>query len=768
MNTGNLPREPLPSATTGFGELVLQNGRQAGARRPLGMPATVVGRTEGCDVRLNVDGVDPLHCLLVFFNGGVQLRDLNSLHGTYVNGSRVQNVTLQQGDLLKVGPFQFRVELSIAVPEPLAQLENSIEEDRSAMRIQIAAVAAQQIALEEEEAHLQQRSSELQKQEEQLAAHLAEKQRQVQLWSEYTKAERENLRKEKIEQEKRMDALEQEMLQAKQDVNNDHQKLTQERQRVNKVYQRLRQRWQHQWAAEKEKHLKEGKRLLAEAIVLQERDQALSVREAALTQETLRFNTERELGVRQLHEGRDALTKAQEIWRRRRSQEFTVLKEMHRKAEDTQAKVEQARRLLVDEKGAWDKQLHSLQKELHGINNRIVHQRYRVQEQGAELARLDAILRERQLLVGSLPKVATEVVPGDEKNLPECEVVVVADDGPPTVVAPAPHEDLQRRLDGLDQLASELADQRCHLLEQYQLLAEIQTAWQGQRDQASADLEMLAQRLLLQEQALAQRDQQAAADEELLRQRQHDLEIVRQEIHVWRAQLKTRETTFEQEHQVQMATLVQKEALLQEQLTTLTQLRQRWNQRRQQELDQLRANRIMLDEQQAETHQRRATMFEKGQQIDEEKRILAEKSLALEQYRQEVFFRAKDPTAQRRVERLRRRWLTLNSALIRNAKAEREAAKKELAQLEAQRTELLATRSQFAEDQTAIAEKETSLEEREVILRSRQAHLEEELIKLESRREHSQQQQLRMQDQIDTLAKAVYDDEDMPAIDQAA
>ncbi len=47
------------------GELILQNGRHSGSSRPLGVPLTFIGRASGCDIRLNVEGVDPLHCLLV-------------------------------------------------------------------------------------------------------------------------------------------------------------------------------------------------------------------------------------------------------------------------------------------------------------------------------------------------------------------------------------------------------------------------------------------------------------------------------------------------------------------------------------------------------------------------------------------------------------------------------------------------------------------------------------------------------------------------------
>ena len=108
MDAANLPNGDQPSLTAGSGELVVLNGRQAGARRPLVSPTTFVGRAADCEIRLNVDGVDPRHCLLVQTPSGFHLRDLHSVHGTFVNGSRVQATLLTNGDLVKVGPFQFR------------------------------------------------------------------------------------------------------------------------------------------------------------------------------------------------------------------------------------------------------------------------------------------------------------------------------------------------------------------------------------------------------------------------------------------------------------------------------------------------------------------------------------------------------------------------------------------------------------------------------------------------------------------------------------
>src|SRR5205085_10303809 len=105
------PNNSTSTATAESGVLFHQNGRQAGARRPLTGPTTVIGRNAGCDVRLNVEGVDPLHCLIAFGSAGIQVRDLDSVHGIYVNGQRIENAIVSHGDMLKVGPFQFRLEL---------------------------------------------------------------------------------------------------------------------------------------------------------------------------------------------------------------------------------------------------------------------------------------------------------------------------------------------------------------------------------------------------------------------------------------------------------------------------------------------------------------------------------------------------------------------------------------------------------------------------------------------------------------------------------
>src|SRR5262249_22279073 len=103
------PTRNTPPSDTG--ELIVQNGRLSGAHRPLTLPLTLIGRASECDVRLNVDGIESLHCALVQdAAGGLHLRHLGS-SDTQVNGKTFDGGALQEGDTLTVGPFHFEVHL---------------------------------------------------------------------------------------------------------------------------------------------------------------------------------------------------------------------------------------------------------------------------------------------------------------------------------------------------------------------------------------------------------------------------------------------------------------------------------------------------------------------------------------------------------------------------------------------------------------------------------------------------------------------------------
>lgn len=67
----------------------------------------LIGRREGCDVRIPIASVSREHCEVRIEDGRVYVKDLGSSNGTYVNRQRVQEVQLSPGDLIAVGPAVF-------------------------------------------------------------------------------------------------------------------------------------------------------------------------------------------------------------------------------------------------------------------------------------------------------------------------------------------------------------------------------------------------------------------------------------------------------------------------------------------------------------------------------------------------------------------------------------------------------------------------------------------------------------------------------------
>ena len=68
-----------------------------------------VGRAPRADFILDVALVSRLHCRLTATDGHLEVEDLSSTNGTFVNDKKVKRATLASGDRLRVG----RVELTI-------------------------------------------------------------------------------------------------------------------------------------------------------------------------------------------------------------------------------------------------------------------------------------------------------------------------------------------------------------------------------------------------------------------------------------------------------------------------------------------------------------------------------------------------------------------------------------------------------------------------------------------------------------------------------
>ncbi len=94
--------------------LVVEKGNTQQQTWHLHHENTVVGRRRDCDLRILSAEVSRRHCLLHIDEGCVNVEDLDSINGTFVNGSRVVGKqALLPGDHLGIGPMEFIVEYEL-------------------------------------------------------------------------------------------------------------------------------------------------------------------------------------------------------------------------------------------------------------------------------------------------------------------------------------------------------------------------------------------------------------------------------------------------------------------------------------------------------------------------------------------------------------------------------------------------------------------------------------------------------------------------------
>jgi pSer/pThr/pTyr-binding forkhead associated (FHA) protein len=68
----------------------------------------LIGRDENCDIRLDAPSVSREHCVIESIDGVLHLRDLDSTGGTFCSGQPVEEVRLQNGLEVQVGPAILR------------------------------------------------------------------------------------------------------------------------------------------------------------------------------------------------------------------------------------------------------------------------------------------------------------------------------------------------------------------------------------------------------------------------------------------------------------------------------------------------------------------------------------------------------------------------------------------------------------------------------------------------------------------------------------
>jgi hypothetical protein len=769
------PNRPRP-ALAPAGELVIQNGRLQGTRQALGVPLTCIGQGPACDLRLSADGVGSVHCLIVHGPGGFVARDLGGPGGMLVNGEPVGSAPLHDGDLLAVGPVQMKVRLPRLVGPQTSPAKGTpappapdLAAETEALRIQVAAVVAQQTALGEEEARLQQRRATLEQQEAQLSAHLESKRRRlVELHSQVQSA-RASLKQDQAAYKRHVEKVTGDLSQAERDLLGRRQQAEAERRRAISLQHRLRERYSRNLQAERAALRQREGQLAGSSRELEAATERLRKEQAALAQACLRFNGEVEVRRRQLQDEWDKLRREQKSWQEQRLQAEADLGGWQGDLDQREAELAREQQAVRREREQWLAMRLGLQKELTGLENRVRNQRRKVTEQQQEVQRLE--LARRGVQAGPDSAAAGPVPPATDSASPTAAALVIANQGPPE---PAPvlvktgldaEAVLVQRLAALEGLAGELADQRLQLAEQWELLARARAGWGQEYEVAAAELRLLATRLHEQGQAFLVREQQLEAGACEMRRRHEEMGQQRQHLVGWQARLRARELAWEAERDRLVAELRGREQLAERHLAALADLRQRWAKRRRHELELVREERAACEMVRQQYVELREERRRRQRELEEQRSQLGARALALEQQHRETLTTAGDAAAaERRIERLRRRWLMENTAALRALKKEREALLAVVTKVEERHAALYQRATLLSEEGAVMAERQTDYEQQQVRHEAEQAQLRDELQRLQGQRDRCQQEAEELRSEVEHIARQLLDEPDAPPL----
>ena len=99
-------------------KLHLIKGNPKGKQVEIPSGTLTVGRAEDSDLIIASTRVSRHHCEIVNDDGRLAIRDKGSGNGTFVNGAKIQEETLEAGDEVRIGPLTFVVEIDDVREKP--------------------------------------------------------------------------------------------------------------------------------------------------------------------------------------------------------------------------------------------------------------------------------------------------------------------------------------------------------------------------------------------------------------------------------------------------------------------------------------------------------------------------------------------------------------------------------------------------------------------------------------------------------------------------
>jgi chromosome segregation ATPase len=151
--------------------------------------------------------------------------------------------------------------------------------------------------------------------------------------------------------------------------------------------------------------------------------------------------------------------------------------------------------------------------------------------------------------------------------------------------------------------------------------------------------------------------------------------------------------------------------------------------------------------------------FRRSTLLAKEQRVLAERALALEQYRQQCIARAANPrAAEKRLERLRRRWAALGVSAERRLAQERKSLETQAARLEERARQVQHDLDELTAQEAELSTGQAAWERQQLQDRQEKEKIRQELHSLRRQRHSYEQQLAALHEEVECLARLLLDD----------
>jgi peptidoglycan hydrolase CwlO-like protein len=434
------------------------------------------------------------------------------------------------------------------------------------------------------------------------------------------------------------------------------------------------------------------------------------------------------------------------------------MQQRHKALEERERVLVQVAQELQQNQSFWEHHFAVLEMEVDGLENRIRNQREKLQQRNRELA---------------------AVGPGSEALASPVSSALVPAASAAVVIVPTPHAGPMDGVisEGLRRVAGLVADQRWHLMEQWERLLAVQSAWEQDRETVLNEVETCTKQLLQREQRVEERAEHLHLQEQILearlkqlQQRQESLSQLRCSLEAWQARLKLQAAAWHSERDQVLGGVRVREQALAAQLVRAEQLYRKRSERLKEFAGQMRKARLRCDLVRKQYVKLWKVCQQQQQALLVEQQNVSRQTLALERFRQECVTQSSNPAAaEKRMDRLQRNCNTLNAEAMRQVERERESLAAEITRLDERSRQMAEMEANLIRRTDELAAQLGDLENQQIALKEADARREMESQQAQSAQRLAEQQAQELREEVERLARMLLDEADASGlVNQAA